>query len=124
MGNNPKVREVKHAQRESFLLRELSELFLRVALNDPLLQDYYITHVKLSPNRGHCEIFFHTPRGFQVFKEHLSALILYKPSLRSALSKALQTRYTPDLTFMYDEGIDKQNKMEDLFRKLEEEGKL
>ena len=124
MTNNVKTRSVKHAQRESFLLREISDLFLRIALDDPLLQDFYVTRVELSPDRGHCTIHFHTPSGFDVFKEKLSSLILYKPSLRSALSKALHTRYTPELKFLYDEGIDKQNKIEDLFRRLEDEGKL
>jgi ribosome-binding factor A len=124
MANNVKTRKVKHAQRESFLLQELSALFLRISIDDPALSDFYITRVELSPNRGHCTIYFHTPQGFEIFKEKLSALILYKPSLRSALSKALHTRYTPELKFLYDDGVDKQNKMDDLFAKLEKEGKL
>ena len=124
MAHNSKIREIKHSQRESFLLRELSELFLRIALEDPGLHYFYITRVELSPNRGHCTLYFHTPGGFEIFKERLSRLILYKPSLRSALSKSLHSRYTPELKFVYDEGIDKQNKMEDLFRRLEEEGKI
>jgi ribosome-binding factor A len=124
MIGNKRVRDIKHAQRESFLLKELSELFLHISLNDLLLQNFYITRVELSPDRGHCTVFFHTPEGFSAFEEKLSSLILYKPSLRTALSKALHSRYTPELRFAYDEGIDKQNKIEDLFRKLEEEGKL
>lgn len=124
MAHNEKTRTVKHAQKESFLLRELSESFLHISLSDAQLQDCYITRVELSPDKGHCTVFFHTPGGIDSFKSKMSTLILYKPSLRSALSKALHSRYTPDLRFEYDSGIDKQNKIEDLFNKLEAEGKL
>lgn len=119
-----KFQDKKRAQRESFLLRELSSFFLRITLEDRLIHDFYVTRVELSQDKGWCTIYFHTPRGFEVFNEHLSHLISYKPSLRSALSKSLQTRYTPDLKFAYDQGIDRQNHMEDLFERLKDEGKL
>ena len=118
------LRDIKHAQRESFLFKELSDLFLKIAIDDPRLHEYYVTRATLTPNRGHCTLFFHTPAGHDAFKAMMPVLILYKPSLRSALSKSLQTRYTPELHFEYDAGIDKQNKIEDLFNRLHDEGKL
>jgi ribosome-binding factor A len=119
-----KIGAIKHAQRASFILREVSELFLKISLDDSRLQELYITRVELSPDRGMCTIFFHTPLGNEGFQKLMPILILYKPSLRSALAKASHARYTPDLKFAYDTGIDHQNKIEDLFNKLKEEGKL
>jgi ribosome-binding factor A len=119
-----KVGKIKHAQRTSFFLREVSELFLRLSMDNVKLQELYVTRVELSPDRGMCIIFFHTPLGEEEFQRLMPTLILYKPSLRSALAKANQARYTPDLKFAYDEGIDHQNKIEDLFNKLKDEGKL
>ena len=121
---NNKIQDVKRAQKESFLLREVSTLFLRIALEDKLLHDFYVTRVELSPDKGWCTVFFHTARGFDFFNEHISHLISYKPSLRTALSKSLQSRYTPDLKFAYDQGVDKQNRMEEIFERLKDEGKL
>ena|SRR5438477_10810252 len=119
-----KISTIKHAQRSSFILREVSELFLKIAMDDVTLQELYITRVELSPDRGVCTIFFHTPAGNEGFQKLMPTLILYKPSLRSALAKASSARYTPDLRFAYDAGIDHQNKIEDLFKKLKDEGKL
>lgn len=122
--SHSKVGKIKHAQRESFFLREVSELFLQLSMDDVRLQELYITRVDLSPDRGMCTIFFHTPGGRASFEQKMPTLILYKPSLRSALAKASHSRYVPDLRFSYDEGMDQHNRIEDLFNKLKDEGKL
>lgn len=119
-----KVSRIKHAQKTSFFLHEISELFLKIALDDIALQDLYVTKVELSTDKSYCTIFFHTPQGEAGFEKVKSRLILYKPSLRSALAKAAQSRYTPDLRFVYDAGIDHQNKIEALFEQLTKDGKL
>jgi len=119
-----RIKDIKHAQRESFFLREISELFVQLSMDAPALYEVYITRVELSPDRGLCTVYFHTPAGQEGFDEKLKTLILYKPSLRAALAKASHSRYTPDLKFTYDTGIDRQNRIEDLFNKLKEEGKI
>jgi ribosome-binding factor A len=118
-----KIGKIKHAQRTSFYLREISDLFLKISLDEVALQELYVTRVELSPDRGFCTVFFHTPGGKESFEKAKPTLILYKPSLRSALAKASHSRYTPDLRFTYDSGIDHQNKIEDIFNKLDSEEK-
>jgi ribosome-binding factor A len=122
--SNERVREIKHAQRESVILRELSNLFLRVQLDDSRLQGLYITKVKLSPDRGMSTIYLHSLEGLEAFEKQRPILVLYKSSLRHALSQLLQARYTPDLLFKYDEQYDKQRKIDELIDKLKDEGKL
>ena len=117
-------RDVKKSQKESFFLQEIATLFLQLSMEEKKLHDLYISRVELSTDGGLCNVFFHTPQGIESFKERRKDLILYKPSMRAAVAKASHSRYAPDLRFLYDEGLDKQQKMEDLFNNLKNEGKL
>ena len=121
---NQQFKEIKRARKESLLLREISNFFLRIAQEEPKLQDLYIVRVRLSTDYGICSVFFHTAEGKAAFQEKLRLLILYKPSLRSAIAKSIKGRYTPNLIFKYDEDFDKQKKVDDLIEKLKTEGKL
>ena len=121
---NQRVRDIKHAQRESFLLQEIANFFMQIMRDEPRLQGLYISRVKLSPDRGSCTIFFYTPGGMDDFEDKRPTLVLYKPSLRTALAKSMHSRYVPELIFKYDEQVDKQRRIDELIEKLKEEGKL
>ncbi len=118
------LKEIKRARKESLLLKEISNFFLRIAQEEPELQGLYISRVRLSTDYGICSVFFHTADGKAAFEEKLSLLILYKPSLRHAIAQAIKGRYTPNLIFKYDEIFDKQRKVDELIEKLKVEGKL
>lgn len=116
--------DVKHAQREAFLYREIASLLSRLMANEPQLSGMFINRISLSPDRGLCTVYFYAPAGRDAFKKQLPTLILYKPSLRDAIAKALQSRYTPEIRFAYDDLYDKQRRVEDLIEQLKTEGKL
>jgi ribosome-binding factor A len=118
------VSTIKHAQKESQLTREISQRLLSVIVDDPRLAGLSVTRVKLSPEKGRCTVFFYSSGGEEDFKARLGQLILYKPSLRAALAKSLQARYTPDLTFVYDEYLEKTEKIDNLIERLKDEGRL
>jgi ribosome-binding factor A len=80
--------------------------------------------VQLSPDKGLCTIFFHALNGVVEYEALRPQLILYKPSLRKALSQTIHGRYTPELRFAYDTHLDKQQRMDDLIERLKREGKL
>lgn len=115
------VQDIKRAQKESLLLREISKLFLQLALDDKVLEGLSISRVKLSPDRSVCTVFFYIPSGPEGFQEKLPRLILYKPSLRRALSQRLALRHTPDLKFKYDKHVEKQHQIEQLLDKIKTE---
>ncbi len=122
--NSQRVRDIKHAQREAFLFKEIAQFFLQIVADEPQLQGLYINRVKLSPDRGMCTVYFFTQGGLKEFEEKRPTLVLYKPSLRTALSKILHSRYVPNLRFAYDEQYEKQRRVEELINKLKEEEKL
>ena len=116
--------EIRKAQKESYFYREISQLFLQITLNEPSLSSLYINRVSLSSDGGTCIVLFLASGGRKEFEEKLPTLILYKPSLRTALAKTSHGRYTPNIIFRYDEDHEKVEKINSLLDKLKEEGKL
>jgi ribosome-binding factor A len=116
--------EIKRAQKESYLFREISNFFLQITIDEPRLSGLYINKISLSSDGGICNVLFLASNGRAEFEEKLPLLILYKPSLRSALAKTSQSRYTPNLVFRYDEDQEKADKINRLIDKLKDEGKL
>ncbi len=121
---NPRVGTIKHAQKESMLLHTIAGLFIQIMQDEPSLQGFTITRVKLSPDKGKCTVFFHALGGLSEYEEKRKTLVLYKASLRKALSQSIKGRYTPNLHFTYDAELDKQRRVEDLIDKLKDEGRL
>jgi ribosome-binding factor A len=119
-----RVSEIKHAQRESVLMREISNFFLRIVLDDDRLKGLQVNRVQLSADRGKCTVFFYTEGGMEDFEEKRKTLVLYKASLRNALSKSLESRRIPQLRFVYDAQFSKQRRIDDLLQKLKDEGEL
>lgn len=119
-----KKHEIKHAQKESFIRKEISQYFMHLMLEQPILQGMYITRVTLSAKKGSCHVLFYSEDGIEAFKKKLSTLLLYKPSLRTALSKALSSRYVPELFFAYDETHAKQRHLDELIDSLKYDNPL
>jgi len=117
-------RDIKKAQKESYFYREFSTLFSLLTIDEPRLSGLFINKVNLSSDGGICTVLFLASNGKAEFEEKLPILILYKPSLRTALAKTSQSRYVPNLIFRYDEGQEKVDKINRLIDKLKDEGKL
>lgn len=113
-----KVSLQKRAKRESLIRKELSKLFLDIKQSDRNLDDLYITNVELSSNKSSAHVLFFSEKGEEFFNEKLNFIILYKPSVRKALSQILNSRYTPNIIFQYDKTLEKQAKIESLLDKV------
>ena len=112
---------IKKSQKESLLYREISRLLMNITQEDKELQGIFANRAQLSDDKGVCTIFFYVMGGKEEFDKKLPQLILYKPSLRKAISKLVPGRYTPELIFRYDTSFDKQQKIENLFDKIKDE---
>jgi ribosome-binding factor A len=117
--NNKQLPHIKKSQKEALLMKELSQLFLQISIDDSRLAGVSITHVELSPNRSVCTLYFYIPGGLEAFDPIRSVLILYKPSMRKALAQRVPSRHVPDIFFKYDEKFEKQMKLENLFNSLD-----
>lgn len=119
-----RVSDIKHAQKESLLLHKIAQFFVQIIQDEPKLAKLTVTRVSLSPDKGKCTVFMHALGGIAEFEALRPALVLFKSSLRKALSKEIPGRYTPNIRFTYDAQLDKQRHIDDLIDKLKDEGKL
>jgi len=115
---------IRHAQRTANLLQKLSAFFLQICQDNEKLRTLYISRVKLSSDGGLCAVFFHSNEGPEAFERLRPELVLYKPSMRTALARSLHSRRVPNLRFVYDAQFDKQRHVDDLIERLKQEGKL
>jgi len=118
---NSRTSSIKRAQKESQLYRTISELFMKLAQDDPRLADLTINRVSLSNDKSLCRVYFYTAQGEAAFREKLPYLILYKPSLRKALAQSINARYTPQIEFAFDAQFEKQMELEGLLEKIKGE---
>ncbi len=116
------VGDVKRAQKESLLFREISQLFLEAALDDPKLSTVSTTRAELSSDKSNLTVYFYTGEGEEFFnKELLTIVDQYKISLRKALAGRIRSRYVPKLTFAFDAQLEKQLRLEQLIEEVKEE---
>lgn len=117
---HPRVHDIKRAQKEKLLFRELSHLYLQLSLDDPRLRTISLNRVELSPDKSLCTLFFYTPDK-KSFEQALEILKLYRPSMRKSIAANIKARYTPDLRFKYDEHYEQQERLEELLEKVKTE---
>ena len=114
-------RNIKLAQKEATLLRLISRLFLEAAIDNSELKDLVVTRVKLSPDGSLCTVYFYTFLGKEHYHKAESVLKLYKPSLRKAIADKAAFRHTPNFRFNFDEHIDKQKHLDELFESFKKD---
>jgi len=112
MINSSAVSDIKRAQKESQLLREISSMFHAITMDDSRLLGLFVNRVELSTDKGWCTIYFYTADGYEKYAEQFEVLKLYKPSMRKALSSEIKSRYVPNLKFEYDSKFEKQQRLE------------
>lgn len=115
-----KVSHIKHAQRASFLHNTLGSFFVNIFRDEPTLTSFAVSRVELSEKGGMCTVYFTCNGKKEEFQEKFDQLLLYKPTLRHALSKTLKSRYCPDLMFKYDETAEKVEAIEKLLDSFKE----
>lgn len=115
------LHHIKKAQKEALLLRELSQLFLQITLDDSRFEGVSINRVELSRDKSTCTIYFYSSGGLERFEEIRPILVLYKASMRKALSQQIPGRYVPNLFFKFDENFDKQMRLETILNAVKPE---
>lgn len=119
--NNSRVGWIKKNQKESLLFKEISVLIQRASLDDSELSGLYVSRVELSDDKSCCRVYFFCSGGEEYFKERFERLKLYKPSLRAALAKKIQSRYVPQIIFKFDDKFEKKNELEELLESIKSE---
>jgi ribosome-binding factor A len=115
--------DIKKERRKSLFFREMTQLIRELADKESSLATIFVSQVDISPNSGVCYIYFsaYQEPGEDIFNQALETLKLYKPSLRSNFARRVQTRYAPELVFLYDKAKEKERRINDLLNKVQSE---
>ena len=111
----PQQQSFRTDRVNELIKRELVQL-LSTGTKDPRLQNVFITDVIVSRDLSSAKVFFSVEDDEQKQVSHL----LNKASgfFRSSLSKSLELRHTPSLSFLYDIAPNTGAKMDELLSKL------
>ncbi len=103
-------------ERVNELIKRELVLLLKQDVKDPRLQDVVITDVIVSRDLSSAKVFFSAAEGSQ----KMATSLLNKASgfFRSRLSKELDLRHTPTLSFIYDTALNTGARMDELLKKL------
>ncbi len=95
---------------------------LEKEVSDPRFQLLTVTAVDISRDIRHGKVFF-TMHGksSEEISEVSEALNRAAGFIQSRLSDLVRLRFTPKLTFIYDDSTDRVERLEDLFKRLNDE---
>jgi ribosome-binding factor A len=109
----------RRTERLNHLLRqEITELLQREAKDPRLSAMVSVTHVSVSPDLHHAKVFISVLGTEEEKKGVLAGLYAASGFLRRELSSRLSMRYTPELSFSYDDTMEQAGKVIQLIQQV------
>jgi ribosome-binding factor A len=99
---------------------ELASLLTR-QVHDPGIGFLTITSVKVSPDLQQARVYYTTIGDDKARRESARALDRATPFLRRQVGQRLRLKRVPELTFFYDESIEKGDRVERILQELQAE---
>lgn len=99
---------------------ELSNL-LHLETREPRLQGVWITQVIFTPDLKLAKIYFNVSGGRVREDEVLDGFTHCKSFLRRELSQRVKMKYVPDLKFYFDESAEVNQRIDELFKQIEDQ---
>ena len=104
------------------LKKELADI-VRNYIRDPRIGLISFTDIEVTKDLRYAKVFFSTLGDDETIKTTASVLEKAKGYIRSELSHRLKLRYTPELTFKFDESMTYGSKISALLHKVSSEEK-
>jgi ribosome-binding factor A len=96
---------------------ELCALLQR-SVRDPAVQLVTVTHVRMTRDLQHARVYYTTLGEPTTRQETARGLRRAGPFLRGQLGRRLQVRHVPELTFVYDESIEREQRVAQILEEL------
>ena len=96
---------------------ELSTILIR-DLRDPGIRNITVTRVKMTKDLQLARIYYMIPPDEKILKNAAQALRRARSFLKRKLAQRLHLRHMPELTFLYDDSIEKQYNVERLLDQI------
>lgn len=110
-----RVDRVKHQ-----LQKEIS-FILQKELSDPRLEFVSITEVDVSPDLRNAKVYFSMLAEMHPVGEIEKVLTGARGRIRKFVGSRMRLRYTPELTFIYDDAIDSSFKIDAALKEISDE---
>jgi len=96
---------------------ELSVLLQR-SVRDPTLGLVTVTHVRMTRDLQHARVYYTSLGEPDTRRETARGLRRAAPFLRSQLGRRIRVRHVPDLTFVYDDSIEREQRIAQVLEEL------
>jgi ribosome-binding factor A len=108
----------RRALKVAEAIREVVSMAILAELKDPRIQDVTVTHVEASGDLRHAKV--HVSVMGEQRKQQLSLRGLQHAAgyLQAKVAGRLETRYTPRLTFVLDQGVKKSIEVARILREV------
>ena len=100
------------------LRRELGAI-IHAMVREHALPSVSVSDVEVTRDLAHAKVFF-TALQSERAKEALTGLKALAPEIRRELSLAVRMRHTPELHFVYDDSVDRGERIDSLLREVAE----
>jgi len=117
----PAAHRVRHLRKESTIRKTVATILQELASDIPLLSHVTVTRASLAGDGRTCTIFFYTALDKDETMELAKKIKTLAPRIRKMVLDHVKMRYVPDLTFAFDRQYEKQQRLEELFRKMKTE---
>ena len=121
---SPKTFSQRQLRVGELVKQNLGELFIRSEAKIPSINSKLITvtEVRMTPDLKTARVYV-IPLGGIEIKETVKILTEYSHLVRKALSKRLDTKFLPKLTFVEDNSFEYAEKIEKIIKKNKEDEK-
>ena len=122
--SSPKTFSQRQLRVGELVKQNLGELFIRNEAKIPSVNSKLITvtEVRMTPDLKTARVYV-IPLGGNEMEETVRALTEYSHLVRKALSKRLDIKFLPKLTFVEDNSFEYAEKIEKIIKKNKENGK-
>lgn len=102
------------------ILRFIAELLMN-KIRDPRVKGVTLTGINLSNDLKNARIFFSVMGSGDEVKQAMSGLESAKGFIKRQLGSGLELRYVPDIIFDHDPTLATGNRLERLFKKIQDD---
>jgi ribosome-binding factor A len=116
--------EGKRSEKVADAIRkEISEMILLKTIKDPRIGFLTITRVSVSDDCRMARVYFSVMGSPEERDRSIEGLNSAKGYVRKELGRRMRLRYTPDIIFQFDPSIEYAIHIDEVFHRIQEEGK-
>jgi ribosome-binding factor A len=101
-------------------LREEISMLLAREVKDPGVGFVTITHVKVTADLQLARVYYSAMGDPRALEQSARALERATPYVRRQIAQRLRLRRAPEIVFIFDESLERQDRVEQLFREIRE----